>query len=189
MSQQELLKTVVTRLDQLAVPYMLTGSVASSLHGEPRSSHDIDLVVDLSSQRIDSIVAAFPAPRFFLNRASVLEAVRNRRMFNLLDQETGDKVDFWLMTDSAFDASRFSRRVSVPYEDVSVTLSSPEDTIIAKLRWAKLSGGSERQLQDALRVYELQCARLDGTYIEKWVRELQVEELWRQLLAEAKPLN
>jgi hypothetical protein len=189
MSQHELLKTVVTQLDRLAIPYMLTGSVASSLQGEPRSSHDIDLVVDLSAQQINSVLAAFPAPRFFLSRASVLEAVRNRRMFNLLDQETGDKVDFWPITDSAFDVSRFSRRVSVPYEDVMVTLSSPEDTIIAKLRWAKLSGGSERQLRDAIRVYELQSARLDGNYLERWVRELQVEELWRQLLAEAKPLN
>jgi hypothetical protein len=68
---------------------------------------------------------------------------------------------------------------------VRLQVSSPEDTILVKLRWAQLSGGSEKQFIDALRVYEVQCGRLDVKYIEKWTKELSIESLWKRLLNEA----
>ncbi len=65
-------------------------------------------------------------------------------------------------------------------------VSSPEDTILAKLRWAKLSGGSEKQFTDALRVYEVQRGKLDMEYLELWAKTLDVAPLWRKLLNEAE---
>jgi hypothetical protein len=65
-------------------------------------------------------------------------------------------------------------------------VSSPEDTILAKLRWAKLSGGSEKQCTDALRVYEVQFGKLDLEYLERWVKKLDVESLWERLKEEAE---
>lgn len=64
--------------------------------------------------------------------------------------------------------------------------SSPEDTILAKLRWAKLSGGSEKQFTDALRVYEVQYGRLGIDYLEDWAKKLEVESLWERLVNEAE---
>jgi len=86
---------VVQALSGAGVEYMLTGSFASSLQGEPRSSHDIDLVVDIQANAVDDIVKSFPPPRFYLNKDRVAEAVTRRDTFNLIDADTGNKVDFF----------------------------------------------------------------------------------------------
>ena len=82
-------------------------------------------------------------------------------MFNLVDTGSGDKVDFWILTSSPFDEECFRRRVKVALFGVAVWVPSPEDVILSKLDWSALAGGSEKQFQDALRVYEVQRANLD----------------------------
>jgi len=77
-------------------------------------------------------------------------------MFNLIDTTEGDKIDFWILTNDAFDKSRFKRKIEEDIFGFSMKVSSPEDTILAKLKWIKLSGGSQKQFTDALRVYEVQ---------------------------------
>ena len=67
-----------------------------------------------------------------------------------------------------------------------ITVSSPEDTILAKLRWAKLSGGSEKQFTDALRVYEVQFRSLDMEYLHSWAKKLDVESMLQKLQEEAE---
>lgn len=188
MSQQELLKLVVETLDNAGVEYMLTGSVVSSLQGEPRSTHDIDIVVAIKRPSVKNFVDAFPAPRYYLTRESILDAISHRSMFNLLDTDTGDKVDFWMLTDEPFDRSRFKRRRTEKVLGVKLAVSSPEDTILAKLSWAKRSGGSEKQFSDALHVYEVQSANLDMEYLRHWAKGLGVESLLKQLEDKAEPV-
>src|SRR5262249_37042841 len=147
------------------IDYMVTGSVVSSLQGEPRTSHDIDLVVALSPSAIPSLVAAFPPPGFLLQQEAVLDAIRQGSMFNLLDLSTCAKADFWMRTREPFDQSRFARRTVEQFGGVPMKVSSPEDTTLAKLRWCQLAGGSEKQFTDALRVYELQRGPLDENYV------------------------
>lgn len=168
-------------LEANAIDYMVTGSVVSSLQGEPRASHDVDLVVDLPTAAIPQLLAAFSTERFYLSETAVRDAVRQRRMFNLLDTISGDKVDFWLLTDSAFDRSRFSRRCREPVFGQATWITAPEDTILAKLRWARESGGSEKQFNDALRIYEVQCPHLDQGYLDDWAQRLHVLDEWQRL--------
>ncbi|MEX1231130.1 MAG: hypothetical protein WEB58_12870 [Planctomycetaceae bacterium] len=189
MSQQELLTLVVATLQQLGVNFMLTGSHASSLQGEVRATHDIDLVADLSLKDVAPLIAAFQSDRFYLSRTDVEDAIRSRRMFNLLDLSTGEKVDFWILTGSPFDQSRFARRQRIDIGDQFVDVSAPEDTILMKLFWCKLSGGSEKQFNDVLRVYELQAELLDVDYLQKWLSELGVDDLWHRVLDEAEPFT
>ncbi|MFH0794185.1 MAG: hypothetical protein V2A74_09160 [bacterium] len=134
---------------------MITGSIASSLQGEPRSTHDIDLVIAIREEDINRIVASFPSPAYYLDRESVVRAVENRKSFNVIVQSESTKLDFWLLTDDPFDRSRFSRKYAEHFAGSKVYVSRREDTILAKLRWSKLSGGSEKQFADALRVYEV----------------------------------
>ena len=94
---------------------MVTGSVASSLQGEPRSTHDIDLVVVLHRSTIQQLIDAFPPPDFYLSETSILNAIDTGGMFNIIDTNEGDKIDFWMLTDEPFDQSRFSRKYT---EDV-----------------------------------------------------------------------
>ncbi|BCV23002.1 hypothetical protein [Moorella sp. Hama-1] len=182
MSQQELLKRVITALENTGIQYMLTGSLVSSLQGEPRLTHDIDIVVAVPREAIKRLLAAFPPPDYYLDERSILAAIEENSMFNLIDTTTGDKVDFWILTDQPFDRSRFSRRVTDYFLSQQIVVSRPEDTILAKLRWAKLAGGSEKQLTDALRVYEVQFTNLDMEYLESWAEKLGIESL----LAEVK---
>jgi hypothetical protein len=188
MSQPELLKRVVRVLDELGVDYMLTGSLASSIQGAPRLTHDIDLVVALSYDDADRLFRAFDSSEFYLSRQAIEEAIEQGRMFNLLEFASGDKVDFWMLTDSPFDRSRFARKRQEEFLGIRVNVSSPEDTILAKLRWAKESGGSQKQYADAQSVYELQGSVLDLDYINTWAGQLHVESLWNQIQSEAEPL-
>lgn len=186
MSQQELLKKVIQVLEQAGIQYMITGSVVSSLQGEPRSTHDIDMVIAIQKLAAKRLVKAFPPPGFYLDEDSIIEAINRQSMFNLIDVNAGDKVDFWILTNEPFDQSRFVRKISEDFMGLKMLVSSPEDTILAKLRWAKLSGGSEKQFTDALRVYEVQYGKLDINYLEQWAKKLNVESLWKRLVSKAE---
>jgi len=188
MSQSELLELVIPTLNELGIESMITGSIASSIQGEPRSTHDIDLVVHIPLHAIAPLLAAFPLPDYLLQESAIREAIRNRSMFNLLSLKDGEKVDFWIRTDEPFDQSRFARRRSIQIGALAVNVSTPEDTILAKLRWSKLSGGSEKQLQDALRVYEVQSETLDLAYLVDWAQRLKVEDDLQRIQSGGEPL-
>lgn len=171
---------------------MITGSVASSLQGEPRATHDIDVVVAVPADAAPvaaGLKAAFPEPDFYLDEVAVRDAIVARGMFNLIDTREGDKVDFWLLTDDAFDRARFGRRYVERFQDARLSVSRPEDTILMKLRWAAMLGGSEKQFVDALRVYEVQHGRLDEAYLERWAATLGVADSLTRLRAEAQPIE
>jgi hypothetical protein len=174
MSQQALLKRIVEALGGVGIPYMLTGSLVSSLQGEPRATHDIDLVVDITLADVARVTEALSAPEVYLDEHAVGDSTRRRTMFNLIDSSSGDKADFWLLTDDPFDRERFSRRRRVEALGLELMVSAPEDTILMKLRWSAQAGGSEKQLSDALRVYELQAGSLDEGYLDEWALRLDV---------------
>ncbi len=110
MLEQDLLKKIIKILEANQIEYMLTGSYASSLQGQPRSTNDIDIIVLLQNEHVSKFIESFPHPDFYLDKESIIEAIENQDMFNLIEIGGGNKVDFWLLTDSPFDRSRFSRR-------------------------------------------------------------------------------
>jgi hypothetical protein len=174
MSQQALLTRIVEALDGTGIPYMLTGSLASSLQGEPRASHDIDLVIDIAPDDVARVARALSAPGIYLDEHAVRDAARRRTMFNLIDSSSGDKADFWLLTDDSYDRERFARRVRVEALGLDLSVSTPEDTILMKLRWSARAGGSEKQVNDAFGVYGFQGDALDEVYLDKWAESLGV---------------
>ncbi len=186
MSQQELLKKVIQTLDDAGIQYMVTGSVASSMQGEPRSTHDIDLVVAIERADAKELVKAFPLPGFYLDEGSIMDAINRQGMFNLIDVNSGDKVDFWVLTKEPFDLSRFTRRYAEEVGGMKIIVSTPEDTILAKLRWSRVSGGSEKHFTDALRVYEVQFKKLDLDYLHSWAEKLEVAPMFQRLQEEAE---
>ncbi|HVY62025.1 MAG TPA: hypothetical protein VHF22_10250 [Planctomycetota bacterium] len=134
-------------------------------------------------------MAAFPPPAYYLDEAAAIEAVKRRKHFNLISTRDGDEVGFWLLTDEAFDASRFARRRPLQLCGIRASVSTPEDTIVQKLLWARKSGGSEKQFTDALRVYEVQAGALDPGYLSHWVEALGLGDSWKRLQAEAVPVE
>lgn len=189
MSQTSLLTYAAQAMQRISVEWMLTGSLASSMYGEPRSTHDIDIVADLREQDISALISEFPEPRFYADAQMMRDAIQSRSMFNVLDQDSGDKIDFWAIGPEEFHRVQFDRRRIETFNNVNVSVISPEDSILSKLYWSKLSGGSERQLRDALRVYEVQHGVLDVEYCEQWAVSLDVLEMWQRIVCEATPIE
>ncbi len=183
------MRRVVEALAAAGLDYMVTGSTVSSLQGEPRATHDIDIVIEMNPVTAYRLSKLFPEPEFYLDELAAREAAEHGGMFNLLHVETGDKIDFWVLTDDAFDRSRFARRCEQQAGDLRFSASRPEDTILMKLKWARMSGGSEKQYTDALRVYEVQAGRLDAEYLQRWGAALGVSDLLERILRDAEPLQ
>ncbi len=160
---------------------MLTGALVSSMQGIPRMTHDIDIVVVLDEHKAEKLARFFPEPDYCLDGASAREAVKLKSSFNLIDLTEGSKVDFWLLTDDPFDQSRFARKHEEALLGMKVPVSSPEDTILQKLKWAEMSGGSEKQMADALSIMEIQGEGLDLAYLETWAERLGVSERFRRI--------
>lgn len=185
MAQQDLLTYAIRTLDAAGIEYMVTGSIVSSLQGEPRSTHDIDVIVAIQSRHADAILTAFARPRYYVDAGAIQEAIETGGMFNVLDTHEGDKIDFWMLTESDFDRSRFARRYAEDVLGIKITVSSPEDTILAKLSWARMSGGGERYVRDALGVYQVQEASLDSAYLNEWAERLGVTDLLARVKRDA----
>ena len=180
MTLTDFLGQVTKTLDLADVRYMLTGSLASSYYGEPRSTQDIDVVAAVGASEAGTLSRAFTEAGFYVSEPAALEAVRSEGQFNVIDGRGGWKVDIMVLKSRPFSQSEFDRRREIEYGDLRLSIVSPEDLILAKLEWAQL-GASERQLRDAARIFEIQGEALDLSYIERWIDELGVAESWRQI--------
>ena len=180
MSQSDLLIHTIKALSRSGNQYMLTGSLVSSMQGEPRATHDIDIVVEATEKSTETLLEMFPSEDYYYDSIAAKKAITEGGMFNILSA-AGDKVDIWALTDSEFDQSRFSRRQSIEFLGHKVNISSPEDTILMKLLWSKQSGGSEKQLFDAAKVYGFQQEALDNEYLEAWISKLVLKDQFAAL--------
>ena len=184
--EEEAVSRLVRRLEALGIPYMIAGSFASSHHGLPRATNDADIVVDPSPEALDALLAALAADGYYVDARTAREALRARRLFNVIDPETAFKVDLIVRKERPFSREEFARRERRDLGGLTVSLATPEDTILSKLEWARKAGGSERQFADALGVVQVCGDALDRAYVEKWAADLGVLELWQQVLATAR---
>ncbi len=185
MSQKAFLSRLVAKLEDSGIPYMISGSLGSSLHGEPRATNDIDLIIAPAAAQLNIFIQSLGEDYYV---GPEQEAFQNRSMFNVIDHQTGWKADLIIRKDRAYSLEEFRRRMSANILDVEVTVVSPEDAILSKLEWLKESG-SELQFRDALGVAVVQWENLDKGYLGKWARELSVEDLLETLLSNAEKLQ
>lgn len=114
----------------------------------------------------------------------IYNAIKNKSMFNIIHNETGIKIDFWLLKDDEYEFQRFNRRRNVSILNTSVYITTAEDLIITKLDWYKESG-SEKHYIDAIGAYEVQYGKLDENYIEEWTTRKSTKEIWSRIKKEA----
>lgn len=179
MEQQELLLRTVEILENLTIPYMVTGSFAVNFYGIPRTTHDIDLVVQIRSADADRLVHQFPSD-FYADAEMIRQAVEQQFVFNIIDTASGLKIDFWLLKADAFDAERFRRRREQVIFGHPIAMPSPEDVILSKLIWYKEAQG-DKHINDAQGVWQVQKETLDRTYLRLWAQKLSVRDLLEQL--------
>jgi len=182
MEPDELLRLVVQALERLQLSYLITGSTATILYGEPRFTNDIDVVVKLSPNHIESLVEAFPREEFYLDPERARQAVANKGQFNIIHPSSGLKIDIIVPTMDAFDRSRFARATRVhPAEDYEATFASPEDVIVKKLQFYG-AGGSDKHLRDVASVLRISSSAVDREYVTEWADRLGLREIWDQIL-------
>jgi hypothetical protein len=181
--EEATLATVVGLLHEVAIPYMLTGSVASSFHGRPRATHDADLVIDPTPPQLDVLVGRLGAAGFYVDSDAAQQALRRGGQFNAIETHHACKIDLIIRRDRAFSQAEFDRRITVDLTfGRQISIVTPEDAILSKLEWARQSGDSEKQLADAVGVLDIN-PRLDRAYIERWALELGVADLWLRISA------
>lgn len=173
MDQQELLLRAVEILDQLNIPYMVTGSFAVNFYGIPRTSHDIDFVAQIGAREVHRIAPEFPR-NFYVDPEMIRDAIDNESMFNVIDPISGLKIDFWVLKRDLYDAERFRRRRQQSLFSKMMWLPSPEDVILSKLLWYK-EAQTDKHLNDARGVLEMQKISLDLHYLHTWAKKLSLE--------------
>jgi hypothetical protein len=176
------LRWLVETLEQAGIAYMVTGSLASTFHGEHRATADVDVVVDPTEQQLERFLRSV-GEEFYVSADAAREALRRRWMFNVIHPAGGWKADLILRKDRPFSREEFSRRVQAVLEGVPLLVASPEDVILSKLEWSR-QAESERQFRDALGVALVQHDRLDWKYLDRWGRAIGVEGLVQRLRSE-----
>lgn len=177
---EELFRYVVSGLDSAGVPFMVVGSFASTYHGVPRATQDLDLVCDLQPSNFQSFVEVFSDVAFYFSPESAKTALEERGMFNLIHPQSGWKIDIIVKKQRSFSQREFQRRVTAELFGKKVSLASAEDTILSKLEWAKDSF-SERQLRDVAEILDSQQGKLDEIYLQQGIAELGLQEVFKRV--------
>ena len=166
---------VSAAMTAVGVPHLVAGSVASTLHGEPRATLDVDFATHLEGTHVEPLVELLE-PDFFLDRPSIVAAVQHRSSFNLIHRKTMMKVDVFVRPRSGHFGEEMSRALLVhalPDPEATLRVATPEDTILQKLRWYALTDEtSDRQWRDVLGVVRTCGPELDIAYVRRWARTL-----------------
>jgi hypothetical protein len=185
MSVDDFFERLIAALERSGVPYMVTGSYASSAHGTPRATNDIDIVIAPTRDQLRALLSQFPDDRYYADEIEAFDALDHRSQFNIIDFATSWKADLIVARNREFSRLEFSRRRIHSIGDARVYLTTAEDILIAKLEWHKM-GESARQLEDAAGVIRRQGVALDHDYVSRWVEALDLGEQWRKALALAQ---
>ncbi len=188
MNERELLVDCLRRLNRTGVIYYLTGSMASNYWGIPRTTHDLDFVVQLPATAMPRIVQEFSGD-FYIEEAAVRAVYEPPHQFNAIDTRSALKVDFWLAGTEPFDQEMLARRVQVTLFGEPAWITTAEDVILHKLVWNRISP-SDRQMGDAAGVVAVQDETMDLHYLRRWAARLSLTAEWERLLkGEIKPKN
>ena len=179
MILEDILINTIKKINKLDIPYMLTGGVAVIFYGKPRMTHDIDVVVEIDQTHIPKIIKLFKK-EFYVSEEAINESVMHKSMFNIINLDSGIKIDFWIRNDNEYDIERFNRRQKYMISGNEIFFSSPEDIILKKLLWYKDSQ-IDKHLDDTFGILQIQNENLDYKYIKKWSTKLSVSNLLNQL--------
>ncbi len=173
--------------ERLGIRYAVGGSFASSLHGVMRSTLDVDIVADMHLEHIAPLVEAL-SPDFYADDEMMKDAITHHSSFNLIHYETAFKVDVFIRKERAFDQAQLERRALAVIgmdPETSLYITSPEDTILAKLEWYRMGGEvSDRQWRDILGVLKTRAGELDLPYMRLSAVTLNVTDLLDRALRE-----
>ncbi len=176
-----------SRLDALGVAWVIGGSMASSVHGEPRSTMDIDIVISLRKRDVDALVAILGAD-YYVDAHAAHAALKAQSSFNAVHMASAIKVDFFVAGRDPFEAERLASRMRIELPGGAVYVDTAEHTVLRKLEWYRRGGEvSERQWRDVQAIVRLQHEHLDVERMRKWAPRLGVADLLERVLGAPIP--
>jgi hypothetical protein len=184
LGELEVALDVGRQLDMLGVTWLVGGSVASSILGEPRATSDVDLVADLRGRHVGALFAAL-VDAYYIDEDAANAAVRTRGAFNVIQLASMTKVDIYCSADEPLAREELARRIFIEVEGQRVPCATAEDIILQKLLWFVAGGGvSDRQWRDIRGVVRVQGPALDRVYLERHAASHGVTDLLHRALDE-----
>jgi hypothetical protein len=175
-------------LERQGVEYLVGGSLASSIHGIPRATLDVDIVADLRMHHVKRLVAELQEG-FYADEGMIADAVRRRTTFNVLHLATMFKIDVFVAGDDELIAAELSRKQRVRVRDeppCDVNVATAEDMVLQKLLWYRAGGSvSDRQWADIIGIVRTCGGALDLAYLQDWATRKGLTELLARVYADA----
>ena len=175
-------------LERLAIPYLIGGSLASTLYGMVRTTQDSDIISEMRPEHIRSFVTSLQE-EFFIDEEMIADSIQHNSSFNIIHRDSMFKVDVFIPRPSPFQRSQIARahRQTFSFDkEMSANFASAEDTILSKFEWYRMGGEvSDRQWRDILGVLKTRAGELDLDYLRKWAIELKVNDLLERALNES----
>lgn len=183
MGADELLRRLVTALEEEGVPYAIGGSVASMAYGEPRATLDIDVVASLGPDQVEAFCARFPAAEFYVDPEVAQEAVRAGGQFNIIHPSSGMKIDVFSDRNDDVAKNQVKRGRHMPaLPGLTAVFSPAEELIVKKLEYYRV-GGSDKHLRDVRAILDISGPEVDLDRISDWVDRLGLEDVWSMVSA------
>lgn len=183
MEHEKLLKKITQILDNLNIQYFVIGGLAVAAWGRLRATFDIDMVIQLIEPQVGHLAKSLrELSRFsYIDEQMIKQAIQRKGEFNFIDGETGLKVDFWIAKKDEHTLLRLKRKIAKNIGNQKIYFISPEDLILSKLEFYKISESS-RHLEDAESVLKISGEKLDMKYLNQWAEKLGVLEILNKLI-------
>ena len=164
---------IARRLDGADIAYMVTGSMALAAYSTPRMTRDLDFVIEVGPEDSNRLASLFEHD-CYVDRDAVREAIRNQSIFNIIHNKWILKADFVIRKDEPYRLKEFDRRRCIKIHGQQIAFVSPEDLILSKLCWARMSPSElqERDVADLLAT----VMDLDREYLVAWATQLEVAD-------------
>lgn len=183
MQRLDLLSIFINPLESGKIPYFVTGSIASIFYGEPRLTHDVDIVVHLSEANINQIADLFPLEKFYCPPQEVIKIENKRNShghFNLIHHETGFKADIYPQSQDPLHKWAFEKKLRVNLGAVTLWLAPAEYVIIRKLEYFR-EGQSSKHLDDIKKMLAQVEKNLDRSFLEEQIKQRGLESFWQKI--------
>jgi hypothetical protein len=182
VEQDDVVRYVLDALEHLRVPHAVVGSFASGAWGEPRTTHDVDIVVRFTETEVREFCSFFPPPDWYVSLPAALEALRRRKQFNVIHTTSGFKADLMISSEDEWGRQQLDRRIRFKLlPDRDAYTAHPEDVILGKLRYYQ-EGSSDKHLRDIAGMLEMSGELIDRKQVTAWAERLGVLDVWKTVL-------
>ncbi len=184
MLQAELITVFIDPLNRVALPYMITGAVAAIYYGEPRLTHDIDIVVQITASDVELFCTCFSVDGYYCPPPDIIQIEIKRKSFahfNLIHHDSGLKADCYPAGHDELHRWGLEHRKKVVIDTKRTFWLAPaEYVIIRKLQYFR-EGGSEKHIEDIAHMLRVSSKQVDFTFLEKYITLYRLDEEWKKI--------